>query len=69
MLLAFNEELWCLDSMDVGQFDSRRESSRRTTHILRVPVDCLAEYLNTISLLLLRLLLSLQLQLTALPLT
>ena len=32
-----------------GQFHSRRESSRRTTHALRVSVDCLTEYLNTIS--------------------
>ena len=45
-----------------GQFHSRRESSRRTTHALRVSVDCLTEYLNTNSLLLPRLLLSLQLQ-------
>ena len=27
-----------------GQFHSRRESSRRTTHALRVSVDCLTEY-------------------------
>ena len=52
-----------------GQFHSRLESSRRTTYALGVPVDCLAEYLNTISLLLLWLLLSLQLQPTTLPLT
>ena len=32
-----------------GQFHSRRESSRRTTHALRVSVDCLTEYLNTMS--------------------
>ena len=49
VLLASDEELWCLDSMDDGQFHSRRESSRRTTHALRVSVDCLTEYLNTIS--------------------
>ena len=56
-----------------GQLYSCRESSCscRTTHLLRFPVDCMAEYLNTISSLLLRLLLSLQLQLqpTTLPLT
>ena len=34
-----------MDSMDDGQFHSRRESSRRTTHALRVSVDCLAKYL------------------------
>ena len=54
-----------------GQLHSCRESSCRTTHLLRFPVDCMAEYLNTISSLLLRLLLSLQLQLqpTTLSLT
>ena len=53
-----------------GQFHSRRESSRRTTHgVLRVPVDCLTGYLITIIVLLLRLPRGLLLQPTTLPLT